>query len=171
MLPLDPPLSRDARPTRVNPSRRYDNAEFKAFCRNSDSPGAQLRFARHLLGRDPENIWAMMILARHTETITEYMALLREAVRVGLRLWSPQLAGRIAAPCWGTDRDAAPFLGAVLAYGMALMEEGSRDEAAQCLRFLLRLDPEDHLGAVACMTDVGLVLSGGNVEEGAAALP
>jgi hypothetical protein len=75
MLPLDPPLSQGPRPSRVNPDRRYDTVEFEAFCRDQDSPGAQMRFARHLLGRDPENIWAMMILARHAETNAEYMAL------------------------------------------------------------------------------------------------
>jgi hypothetical protein len=165
MLPLNPPLTRGASPTFVSPERRLDEHELEAFDSDPNNRKAQLYFARHLLERDPENIWAMMVVARHSETGVEYLALLREAVRVGLRLWAPELTQNAPKRDWGSDRDAAPFLAAVITYGMALMEEGHRDEAAQCLRFLLRLDPEDRIGAVASMEEVGLVRPGNVSEE------
>ena len=158
MLPLDPPLSRGARPGWVNTDRPIDDAEFQELDGDPDNPEVQARFARHLLEHDPENIWAMITLSENAQSEVERIVILREAVRVGLRLWSDQIAGRLPAPDWGQDRETMPFTGAVLGYGLALMETGHRDEAAACLRFLLRLDPADNVGAVEALSGAGLVV-------------
>ena len=85
MLPLDPPLSRGARPGWMNPDRPSGSAEKAALDRDPGSQVAQARYAPHLVGRDPKNIWALMILAGDARTAVERMALRRGAVRVGLR--------------------------------------------------------------------------------------
>ena len=166
MLPLDPPLSRGARPGWMNRDRPFDDAALARFDRNPESPAARARFARHLVQRDPENVWALMILAGDARSAVERMALLREAVRVGLRGWAPHLSGRLPAPDWGSDPDAAPFMAGVLAYGVCLMKDGHRDEAAECLRFLTRLDPADSIGAVEVMAAVGVVGPGASPGPG-----
>ena len=54
----------------------------------------------------------------------------------------------------------------VLAYGVCLMKDGHRDEAAECLRFLTRLDPADSIGAVEVMAAVGVVGPGASPGPG-----
>ena len=161
MLPsLDPPLTRGARALWMNPDRPFDDEEIDRLGADPDDGGRQERFARHVLDRDPENIWAIMVLAERAETMVERIVLVREAVRVGLRLWGPSLAGRAPEPDWTDDRVARLFTGAVLAYGVALMEAGHRAEAAGCLAFLLEVDPGDAIGAVEAFSEVGLVVGG-----------
>jgi hypothetical protein len=82
MLPLDPPLSRGARPGMFNPDRPVDDTALAAFDLDPENPGVQVDLARSLLDGDPENIWAMMVLARHTGSSVEYMALLRVSTAV-----------------------------------------------------------------------------------------
>ena len=76
MLPLVPPLSRGARPGCMNSDRPSGSAEKVALYRDPGSQAAQARFARHLVERDPENVWALMILAGEARIAVERMALL-----------------------------------------------------------------------------------------------
>ena len=166
MLPLNPPLTDGARPSLTNPARPYAEEAFQAFDRSSGDAASRIHFARHVLERDPENLWAMSTVAAGAATEVEGMALLREAVRVGLRLWAPALRGSQPAPDWGRDEDTIPFLGCVLAYGLALHEMAHHGEAAQCLRFLLKLDPLDSLGAERIMASAGVQTEVGTAPGG-----
>ncbi len=157
MLPLDPPLTRGARPGWINPGRMFSDGELKDLQASPDSPNHQSEFARRLLERDPENLWAMAVLARNAATGFEELVLLREAARVGSKLWAPHLEGRLPAPDWVRDRAPRLFTGIVRAYGLALMGAGHGTEAAECLAFLLRLDPNDHQDAVRAFQGVGVV--------------
>ena len=157
MLPMDPPLTRGAAAGWINRNRIFEDAELEALCRAPDQGAAQARFARHLVERDPENVWALMVLAERAETLVERTVLLREAVRVSRRLWGPVLDGREPIPDWSADRGARLLLGAALTYGLVLAEAGHPDEAKTCLAFVLRLDPDDSVGAVEAMTSVGII--------------
>lgn len=157
MLPLDPPLTRGAEPGWINHDRMFSEGELEALREDPDDPDRQTEFARRLLERDPENLWAMAILARDAATDFEEIVLLREAVRVGLKLWAPALEARRPEPDWVRDKDARLFTGLVRAYGLALSGAGHRSEAAQCLAFLLRLDPEDSQDAICAFEVVGVV--------------
>lgn len=157
MLPLDPPLTIGAEPGWINGNRMFSYGELEALREDPEDPGRQSAFARRLLERDPENLWAMAILARDAATDFEEVVLLREAVRVGLKLWAPALEGRRSEPDWAVDRDARIFTGIVRAYGLALAASGHATEAGECLAFLLRLDPEDSQQAVSSFELVGVV--------------
>jgi len=101
----------------------------------------------------------MAMLAHDAKSVFEHTAIVREPVRIDQRLWAPQLSGLAAAPDWGGSPDAMPFLTCVLTYSKSLLDEGSRDEAVQCLRFLLKLAPSDRLGAVDKPAEDGLMLT------------
>lgn len=155
MLPLDPPLRRT---NRIGGAP--DPTAWRLF--EDTTPPAdqdQADHARDILDFQPENLLAMAMLAHDARSVFEHMAIVREAVRIGQRLWAPQLSGLVAAPDWGESRDAMPFLTCVLTYSKNLVQEGNRDEAIQCLRFLLKLDPSDRLGAVDKLAEEGLVLA------------
>jgi hypothetical protein len=107
-------------------------------------------FIKYLGGRK-------LLVACGAETQVERMAILRAAIRVRLRLWAPRPAKSVPTAAWRKDRKAKPLVTALLVHGMALMEEGHRGEATKCLRFLLRLDLEDRIDAIASMEEVGLV--------------
>ncbi len=171
MLPLDPPLTRGAAPGWMNPAREVDGRELDALCAAPDDREVQAAFARHVLEGDPENAWALMVLAESAQTLVERTVLLREAVRVSARLWAPVLDGRRAAPDWNSDRGARLLLGCIVAYGVVLAEGGHSEEAKQCLRFLLRLDPDDAIGAVAAMAEAGVVAPTGSRHAATSAFP
>lgn len=151
MLPLDPPLTAGARPTWMNPDRPFDDEAHAAFALDPEDPARQSEFARHLLERDPENVWAMTVLATNAESLTERLAMLREALRVGVRLWRPELSGRAPAPDWGADPDSRTFLAAIVAYAVSLADAGHRTEAMDTLILVLELDPLDRIGAAETM--------------------
>jgi len=156
MLPIDPPLTRGASPEWRH-ERVASGPEIEALRSDPDDHSVQTDLARSLLERDPENLWAMAVLARGAESDFEALVMLREAVRVGLRLWASALDGSNTAPDWAANLDARVFTGLVRLYGLALMDIGFAAEAPECLAFLLRLDPADQEGATAAFADAGLV--------------
>lgn len=84
---------------------------------------------------------------------------MREMVRIGLKQWEPALSGWEPAPDWETDLSCHPFMTAIIWHAEDLLEEGLKDEAAQCLAFLLELDPQEHHGVVESMAEGGLIIA------------
>ncbi|HLZ66714.1 MAG TPA: hypothetical protein VKQ29_10825 [Aliidongia sp.] len=99
-------------------------------------------------GYDRENIEAYTVLAEHAQSVGERVALLREAVRIGNRLWAPVLEGSETVDWW-RDLGTRPFMRAILAYGQALAEMDMPEHAEQCFKALLVMQPSDSLGAAA----------------------
>lgn len=115
-----------------------------------------VRFAQHVPERDPQNLLARMMVANHTEDAAERRRILKEACTIGWGLWGDyRLAGgRIA---WWDEKDTQPFMMATLAYGTELARAGDRDRAALAYRLLLKLDPQDRMGAEAVFAELGVV--------------
>lgn len=155
MIPLDTPLRRYPR----GDDPRNDPAGWMKFARSFDDLAEDLVYARDVLDRMPENIWAMMIIVLQAQTKAEGRALTREMVRIGLKQWEPALSGREPAPAWGTELSCHPFMTAIIWHAEDLLEEGLRDEATQCLAFILKLDPEDRHGVVESMAEGGLIIT------------
>lgn len=143
MLPLDPLLPYAIR-TERHPLRRLSEDERQAFAATRNDPAAMLRFGRHLLERNPDTIPGRMLVAEVAPTAIETEALLRDAVRIGLRLWHSELAGE-APVRWYGDPDTRVFMAAVSAYGRTLRFRGLEAEARECADFLLELDPANRL--------------------------
>jgi len=111
----------------------------------ADSPTRRAAFARKALARDPDAIDAYVALALCVETTAERIALLREAVRIGERVWARELKRPRQSHFW-SDIDTRPFMRAMHNLALALWERGARDEAAALAERLLRLNPNDNQG-------------------------
>jgi len=144
MLPLDPPLTPDAARTERHPLRQLPEHERHAMAAFRQDPEARLGFGRRLLGRNPDSILGRMLVAEAASTGAETEALLRDAVRIGLRIWAAELAGE-APVRWYDDPETRLFMASVSAYGRTLRVRGLESEAQDCADFLLRLDPADRL--------------------------
>lgn len=158
MLPLDPPLPRTACRASIDPSIQLPASLTRRCKADPDDAAALTELAHFVLERSPENIWARCTLANYAESEVVHDALLRDAIRIGMQLWAPEIHGD-AAVMWGHDTDTRPFLGAVMAYGVRLAAVGDRDGARNCLGFLLRLAPDDPMEAVAAFQEVGVVVA------------
>lgn len=153
MIPLDPPLRRIVRLNGV-----VDDTTWRRILEwVPETAKAQVDFAHGILELQPHSLPAMDILARHAGSEFEHAAIVREAVRIGQRLWAPHLTGEADEPEWGTNPETRPFLAFVVAYAEILVAEGNQDEASQCLGLLLKLDPNDSIGAINALEKAGLV--------------
>ncbi|MFC0406984.1 hypothetical protein [Roseomonas elaeocarpi] len=144
MLPLDPPLSPVAVRGERNPLSGLDPVQRAALRSDRRDPEVRGRFARHLLETNPDSILGRMILAELAPTPAETEALLRDAVRIGQRLWGPELTDEVPVR-WFDDPETRVFMAAVSAYGRTLNRRGLEREARECADFLLALDPADRL--------------------------
>ena len=111
----------------------------------TNSPARRAAFARQALARDPDAIDAYVALALCVETTAERIALLREAVRIGERVWALELKRPRQSHFW-SDIDTRPFMRAMHNLALALWNRGARDEAAAFADRLLRLNPNDNQG-------------------------
>lgn len=100
--------------------------------------------ARKALTADLDNIDAYVLLALDAKSLGERLALLREAVRVGERLWAPTLQD--SAMQWWGYLGTRPWMRALHLLGLALEEAGDTDEAEALFRRLLVLNPNDNQG-------------------------
>jgi hypothetical protein len=146
MLPVDPPMS----PLSLRREREPPSAgspEDRAILRRKpDDPQALCRFARLLLAENPDSILARLILSGYAETEVETEILLRDAVRIGMRVWRAELSGE-ADVAWFDDPSTRTFMQAIRSYGQTLVLRGMQVEAERCADFLLVLDPQDRLMA------------------------
>jgi hypothetical protein len=150
MTPLSSTPWADRSQENVNP------VELALFRTTPSAPAAKIRFAKHVLERNPDSIWPRLMLSHYAPTVAESSSWLIMACQVGERLWQPWLDGEQSIEWW-TDERTKPFMLAVAAYGVLLAKHGSAPESAQCLRLLLELDSADGMGAVRQFTEAGLV--------------
>lgn len=118
----------------------------------AETPAARARHARKALEADLDNIDAYTILAFEAKTTGECLALLREAVRVGDRLWAPCLDDEDMA--WWGFIGTRPYLRAMHNLGDALIEAGDWQEAEAVFARLLALNPHDNTGARGTMARI-----------------
>lgn len=110
------------------------------------TPGARAKAARAALCLDHEAIDAYVALALTVPTLAEQVALLREAVRIGAKLWAAEIKRPSAAHFW-LDVETRPYMRAVHNLALALWEQGDRDEAVSLVEHLIRINPNDNQGA------------------------
>jgi hypothetical protein len=144
MLPLDPPLTPAAARTERHPLRQISEHDRRAIAASRQDPDARARFGSQLLTSNPDSILGRLLVAEAAPTNAETEALLRDAVRIGLKLWGPELNGRESIN-WFDDPDTRIFMAAVSAYGRTLHRRGLEREARDCADFLLGLDPSNRL--------------------------
>jgi tetratricopeptide (TPR) repeat protein len=114
----------------------------------AETPAKRIKLARQALGIDLDAIDAYNLLGIHAETLAERVALFREAVRTGERLFAPYIAeseGEEDAGWWSFI-GTRPFMRAQHNLGLALLEAGDRDEAATVFQRMLKLNPNDNQG-------------------------
>ncbi|MFC0389705.1 hypothetical protein [Muricoccus vinaceus] len=144
MLPFDPPLTLDAVHNERHPLRQLSDDERQAMAAARHDPVAKLRFGRHLLTMNPDTLLGRMLVAEAAPTNVETEVMLRDAVRIGLRLWSPELSGE-APVRWYDDPNTRLFMAVVSAYGRTLRLRGLGEEARECADFLHKLDPANRM--------------------------
>lgn len=113
------------------------------------TPAKRDSLARKALNADLDNIDAYILLSYSARSLGERIALLREAVRAGERLWAPCF-GEQDFPWWGFV-GTRPYMRAMHELALALEEAGDFDEAGTLYRRLLELNPNDNQGARALL--------------------
>lgn len=144
------------RPRVRNPFRDADAAELALYRARPEDPAIFARFARHVLERDPESIWARVALADDAGDPDERLRLLTEACELGWAVWRPFYKGGRKVDWW-TDEDTRPWMIALMAYGIEMARGGETAKAAATCQVLLKLDPQDRMGAEAAFTRVGVL--------------
>lgn len=116
----------------------------------ADTPARAVKLARQALDMDLDAVDAYNLLGIHAATLAERVALFREAVRVGERLFAPYLAATASGDAddagWWGFIGTRPWMRAQHNLGLALLEAGDRKEAADVFKRLLALNPNDNQG-------------------------
>ena len=129
------------------------------------------RVVRGVLERVPEHLdamWQLVGFLHNREQVAEAVELWRGAVESGRTAYPPR-AFRL-----GRDRlewswlENRPFLRCLASWMLAREEAGALEEALDCARELLALNPNDNQG-VRCVAVTWLLRSGGAVEAAALA--
>ncbi|MEL7469625.1 MAG: hypothetical protein AAFN27_14310 [Pseudomonadota bacterium] len=111
---------------------------------NSKAPATRRKHARKALTVDPDCIDAYVLLAHEAESDAEQVALLREAVRVGDRLYAPILDDPDMH--WWGFIGTRPYMRAMQILGLAHEAIGDRADAEAIYRRLLDMNPGDNQG-------------------------
>ncbi|PWE58109.1 hypothetical protein DEM27_02680 [Metarhizobium album] len=111
---------------------------------DAETPGKRTKLARKALSVDLDCIDAYNILGIHAESHAESIALFREGVRIGERLFAPVLDDEDMA--WWGFLGTRPWMRAQHNLGLALMAAGDAKEAAETFKRLLKLNPNDNQG-------------------------
>jgi hypothetical protein len=110
----------------------------------SDSEAAKL--ARKALLIDPNVYDAYIIISRTLPTFVEKIALLRDGVNRGRKVWSEAIANSEHYDFW-LDIYTRPFMRTVHELALLTWDFDDRTEAIDLAKLLLRLNPEDNQGA------------------------
>ena len=108
------------------------------------TPGQRRKLARRALKADLDCVDAYNLLALSAESRAETIALLREAVRIGERLFAPVLDDPEMA--WWGFIGTRPWMRALHHLALMLEEAGDVDEAEALYRRMLELNPSDNQG-------------------------
>lgn len=147
MIPLDTPVQHDRFP--------YDRGAWRKTVRYINNQARQMDHVRWAIREDPENLWAMMMLAGRAETPAERRALRRELIRIGMRHWAHELSGDIRKWNLADDPDFYPVMVAIAGHAEDLWEEELDAEAFECFRLLRKLDPQDKFHIIGMMARCG----------------
>ncbi|HWE36167.1 MAG TPA: hypothetical protein VG406_06310 [Isosphaeraceae bacterium] len=125
------------------PLDRAQELMYRAF----DEPDSKKRvkLARKALDLSPDCADAYLVLADEARTRKETLALLEQAVAAGERALGPEAFERDAGYFWGL-LETRPYMRARERLADILWTMGRRDEAAEHLREMLRLNPNDNQG-------------------------
>ena len=126
------------------PALDSDADEFIDKAWEAETASVQLKWARRALVADLDCIDGYILVSHHTHTEAEHLALLREAVRIGDRLWAPYLKRKDMR--WWSFVGTRPYMRAMHELGLALMEGGELAEAETIFKTLLKLNPKDNQG-------------------------
>ena len=114
------------------------------------TPAARRKGARKALSIDLDCLDAYNLLAIEAETHAESIALLREAVSIGDRLFAPILDDE-EVHWWGFI-GTRPYMRAMHNLGLALM--GAGDDAEAIFARMLKLNPNDNQGIRCILADI-----------------
>ncbi len=135
--------------------RRVDGAELARFRDDPSDAAVALRFARHVLSRYPEDVWALSELAQHAREDADFEQQIRRAIKLGLiAIQARMTEGSIVFVRQDTAAEAT--LMAMLLYGSFLARRGRESEAQKVLETMLDLDESDTVGAVAVLENRGV---------------
>lgn len=132
----------------MNPrlSEAVDRAQELIFdAWESDDPRRRLAIARKALKISPDCADAYLLLAEAAPTPAAALDLFAQAVAAGERALGPEAFAEDAGGFWGLI-ETRPYMRARHELAMALWEAGRRDEAADHLADMLRLNPNDNQG-------------------------
>lgn len=122
-----------------------DGGELIDCAWDATAPAVRVRYARRALVANPNAIDAYVLLALSTEALSEKVALLREAVRIGRRQWAEAIKRPDQSYFW-LDIETRPFMRAAHNLALALWQRGDRKEAVTLADFLLKLNSNDNQG-------------------------
>lgn len=105
-----------------------------------------VELARAALRHDPGCIEALVYLADLAESPEAAVGLLRKAVAAGAFLWDP-VAALPGGLSWWWTAATRPYMRAISGLGDAYRDAGDTASAMACYERLVRMDPDDHLGA------------------------
>jgi tetratricopeptide (TPR) repeat protein len=116
---------------------------YRAF--EEKSPHRRVELARQALELSPDCADAYVLLAEHSRSRKEALDLYGKGVAAGERALGPQLFEDQVGHFWGI-LETRPYMRARLGLADALWMAGRREEAAQHLQDMLRLNPNDNQG-------------------------
>jgi len=125
------------------PLGRAQDIMYQAF--EIHDPRRQLELARQALEICPDCADAYVLLAEHAQSRKETLELHEKAVAAGERALGPKTFQEGAGHFWGLI-ETRPYMRARLALVDSLWTAGRREEAAQHLWDMLRLNPNDNQG-------------------------
>ncbi|MDQ0455183.1 tetratricopeptide repeat protein [Rhizobium paknamense] len=111
---------------------------------DAERPSEQVKLARAALNVDADAIDAYNLLGIHAGTHAESVALFREAVRIGERLFKPVLTDPEME--WWGYLGTRPWMRAQHNLGLALMQLEDWQDAIAVFQRLLDLNPNDNQG-------------------------
>ncbi len=103
------------------------------------------KWAGKVLGIDPDQLDAYLLLSQAEITIAERFALLNEAVRRGKIIWADEIKRPAQSYFW-LDINTRPFMRCLHVLALAQWEADDRATAIKNARLLLRLNANDNQG-------------------------
>lgn len=112
---------------------------------DSIDPARRISLAKQAVAASPDCAEGYVILAEMAKTRKQALTFYEQAVEAASRLLGPKLFAKSEGHFWGVF-ETRPYMRARLGLAEALWASGRRDEAADHLKDLLRLNPADNQG-------------------------